>query len=518
MPNYKDINPKEKVGNRTLQKIIELRKDLDKRIPKKDLEENLMLATWNIREFDSPSFGARTSESFYYIAEIINRFDLVAIQEVRKDLTAMDRLIEILGPTWKYIINDVTKGSKGNKERIGFIFDTRKVAFGGLAGEIVLPPTRKKVGKNKYVEEPITQLARTPFMVGFQAGWTSFLLASVHIVFGKSKANDPARVKEIEHIANFLSDASEDPTIWSKNLILLGDFNIFDEKDKTMEALVSAGFTVPQELKGHSSNTKMDRQYDQIAFKVREDRFATSGNAGVYNFFNTVFREEDEKLYIKEMGKAYEQNTKGKKRDAKAKSLYYKTYWRTHQMSDHLPLWVQLKINYTDQYLTQKLASAAGGDFEEVASQASWSRDFNAAANQGPDLTASGGLAPDSAGADLEGKDLSSLKFEKFAFFEANFKDAVLEKANLKGADLRNANLHGANMQGADLSNANLSGANLFETDFSGANLEGANLTNCELFDTDFEGAKLEGAVFGEAQKDFLNDTGIDSSTVQFVE
>jgi hypothetical protein len=32
------------------------------------------------------------------------------------------------------------------------------------------------------------------------------------------------------------------------------------------------------------------------------------------------------------------------------------TYWRTFQMSDHLPMWVELKIDYSDDYLARKLA------------------------------------------------------------------------------------------------------------------------------------------------------------------
>jgi hypothetical protein len=40
------------------------------------------------------------------------------------------------------------------------------------------------------------------------------------------------------------------------------------------------------------------------------------------------------------------------------KSLYYRTYWRTHQMSDHLPMWVELRIDYSDEYLAYKLGKS----------------------------------------------------------------------------------------------------------------------------------------------------------------
>jgi hypothetical protein len=32
---------------------------------------------------------------------------------------------------------------------------------------------------------------------------------------------------------------------------------------------------------------------------------------------------------------------------------YYLSTWRTFQMSDHLPLWVELKTDFSDEYLTR---------------------------------------------------------------------------------------------------------------------------------------------------------------------
>jgi len=46
-------------------------------------------------------------------------------------------------------------------------------------------------------------------------------------------------------------------------------------------------------------------------------------------------------------------NTDGK--TEKQIASYYLTKWRTFQMSDHLPLWVELKIDFSDQYLERVL-------------------------------------------------------------------------------------------------------------------------------------------------------------------
>ena len=80
---------------------------------------SLLLATWNIRDFDSNKFGwgPRMPETYYYLAEMISCFDLVAIQEVNEDLAPLRRLMRILGREWDYIVTDVTEGTGGNGER-----------------------------------------------------------------------------------------------------------------------------------------------------------------------------------------------------------------------------------------------------------------------------------------------------------------------------------------------------------------------------------------------------------------
>ena len=351
MPFYKDIDKNTGEGQRILNRLLMLRKELDAKIPVRTLNDTLLLATWNIREFDSKAYGDRIPESYYYIAEIIDRFDLVAIQEVREDLKALKRLRSVLGGFWKYLVTDVTEGRQGNNERMAFLYDSRTVRFGGLAGEIALPPIAHK---NKGYE-PVLQFARTPYICGFTSGWARFMLSTVHILYGESKPDDPRRIKEIKNIAQFLKKRSLEATAWAKNLIILGDFNIFSPGDSTMKALLDAGFTVPAALQSLPSNLKKDKHYDQIAFRVQPGRLESTGKSGVFDFCKTVFRDEDEKVYIPSMGSAYLKTKKGQTRSKKGKTTYYRSKWRTYQMSDHLPMWVELKINYSEEYLKSKL-------------------------------------------------------------------------------------------------------------------------------------------------------------------
>ena len=356
MPFYQDIDPKAEYSPRLLDRLLALRRQLDQEIPARTQAETLLLATWNIREFDSPAYGPRLPEALYYIAEIIARFDLVAVQEVRRDLEALKRLCAILGGHWKYLITDVTEGDRGNDERMAFLYDTRKVSFGGLAGQLVLPPLRLKDENGKTVYQPVSQIARTPFMCGFQAGWTRFVLATIHIFYGNSSANDPERVEEIRQVAQSLRSQALDKHAWAHNFILLGDFNIFAPQDSTMQALTEAGFIVPPKLQNLPSNIPQTKYYDQIAFRVRDEHFATANQGGIFNYYKTVFRPEDEAVYVPYMGKSYHFTSSNQPRQDK--SAYYLNYWRTHQMSDHLPMWVELRIDYSDDYLRRKLQAA----------------------------------------------------------------------------------------------------------------------------------------------------------------
>jgi hypothetical protein len=58
----------------------------------KTIESNLLLATCNIREFGGTKYG-RCPDCYYFIAETIHHFDLIAIQQVREDLGALKKIL-----------------------------------------------------------------------------------------------------------------------------------------------------------------------------------------------------------------------------------------------------------------------------------------------------------------------------------------------------------------------------------------------------------------------------------------
>ena len=356
--NIKDIAEKK----RTINHLVDLRAQLDDEIPKKTAEGTLLLATWNIRQFTDN----REKESYMYIAEILSRFDLIAVQEVKGEMKGLEEVMKILGKNWTYIATDVTEGDPGNGERIAFLYDTNKVSFKGIAGEIVLPSTELIQG---------LQFARTPFCVAFQVGWFKFYLATVHIVYGSDLKK---REAEIKAIADFLSNRAEAE---KASYIILGDFNIPKAGDRFMKALESSGFKIPAPIKKHPTNFgKEVHHYDQIAFDLQlEDDIEVINEkvkSGAFNFTKSVYKDSDYEEYIPYMLKTVSvpnPDKPGKNKRVKVERTgeealeYFHGTYRIDQMSDHMPLWIELQVDFSAQYIEKQRKDVLAKEAEAKA-------------------------------------------------------------------------------------------------------------------------------------------------------
>ena len=204
------------------------------------------------------------------------------------------------------------------------------------AAEIVLPP-------NSIVGGP-RQFARTPFIASFQAGWLKINLATVHIYYGKGATGIERRKEEIRRLTALLADRARDDSDSDADsyFIALGDFNIVGPEHQTMEALLTNGFMIPEPLQSvPGSNVKQDKFYDQIALWTEESSRRKTFTrirpyrAGVFDYFDVVYRTDEETTYRPFMRKPDSDE-------------FYSSYssWRTHQMSDHLPMRVELHIDF----------------------------------------------------------------------------------------------------------------------------------------------------------------------------
>ncbi|WP_411034276.1 endonuclease/exonuclease/phosphatase family protein [Shinella sp. BYT-45] len=400
-------------------------------VPSKDSDTTLLLATWNLRDFGrkgARGHGERTLEALYYIAAFISAFDLVAVQEVNDDLDLFNTLKRILGRDWDFIATDTSPGKPGNDERMVFLFDTRKVRFRSIAGEITLledelirlneqraeiPPggkliladgTESDIPPGAVLKLPDgskilsgQQFVRTPFLVSFQAGWFKFNLCTVHMLYGEGRAGLEQRTREIAQIARVFQSRAAAERRRNKEkkrdedaneaYIVLGDFNIEKVGHATMNALLDNGFAMAEELQNAPTNMFQTKHYDQIAVLkghgvVRQRK----GLAGVLDVFQVVFRASSDDVavlkprdraklplagasdfdaYFDQMGESAMRDRHDKRRsfdngvsvnagDPRTREQareWYASAWRTYQMSDHLPMWTALEIDFRTEYL-----------------------------------------------------------------------------------------------------------------------------------------------------------------------
>lgn len=306
-----------------------LRRALDQAIPQKRSNQNLLIATWNLRAFGSLTrrWTAKSDDSpkrdlrgLRAIADIISRFDVIAVQEVTGDLRALRDMLSFLGNKWSFLMTDICLGRAGNKERMAFIFDTTRIRVSGLACELVIPPEwLREIGENALKE----QFARTPYAVSFRAQTTTFILVALHVDYGDGASD---RIPELKAIARWMADWARRSDRWHHNLLVLGDFNIDRHGSELWQAFTSTGLTVPDDLHAvqrtifaDPEDPTTDKYYDQIAWFQSGSRTRRLSmdyrNGGHFDFLPFVYTETN-------LSKS---------------SISYR-------ISDHYPLWVEFSL------------------------------------------------------------------------------------------------------------------------------------------------------------------------------
>ncbi|RDY61521.1 endonuclease/exonuclease/phosphatase family protein [Flagellimonas nanhaiensis] len=349
--NYeREMTDKDK--KRTIANILELKKGILDKIPSKTVDRNLLLASWNIKNFGR--LLDRTSESLYYIAEIINAFDIVAIQEINGDLEQFKKVMKLLGSDWKYTISDVTEGSAGNDERFGFIYDSRRVTHSGLAGELVIPP-------EMITDNPaIKQLKRTPAFTGFESGWRKFSIVSLHLHPGDGSDDKEIRKEEVRLLLDLLEEKLENAPFEDRNMIILGDTNLYEDDDDIVDLFTDKGFLESDGLHGKFTNTSLNQIYDRIFLNVHDYFTISTDEAGnergdVFHLFDYVYKNTDAEIAkYHDLMLEHKDDPSTLTSDAAFKK-YFNTYWKRNQMSDHLPVWLEIEVDSSPNFLKNKL-------------------------------------------------------------------------------------------------------------------------------------------------------------------
>ena len=222
---------------------------------------SVLIASFNIRKLGalqtSPTSTGRDDRTMRFLADVCRKFDLVAVQEVMPELTALRRLRELMGPEYGLIVSDIVgtfPGERGNEERLAYVYNRNVVQRRELVADVSTSRTRvmktiaqhhkelfNLMDKNKsakdtrkyfettlpkYFEDleagkkvkeprppkfsvdvdPFLQFIRTPFAVGFEVKGHpgleryEFLAVNSHLQFGRPQDRKAEAVVMFEWI------------------------------------------------------------------------------------------------------------------------------------------------------------------------------------------------------------------------------------------------------------------------------------------------------------------------------
>jgi len=294
--------------------------ELGRRIPRRS-NSTLLLASWNIA-----NLGAQDREPRHYdlIAEIIQWFDLVAIQEVRDDLSGLDGIMAALPGSWRRIFTD----KSGNDERMAFIYRHPKVRLMEMCGEIGIPVSEQEHINLPGVNRRFSGFDRNPMITAFNVRGFHIGLVNVHLYFGKQdtaaqrRASMDRRRLEAYAVSRWCDLRRRDADRYVDHFIALGDFNLprwGDSNDPIRQALTRRGLRRPTHSARIASAIASDSDYDQIL--CVPGLISRMRAAGVFDYDGAIFNA----MYL-------------------ARGIAsFRSYLR-YYISDHRPIWSEIDI------------------------------------------------------------------------------------------------------------------------------------------------------------------------------
>ncbi|REJ66229.1 MAG: endonuclease/exonuclease/phosphatase [Planctomycetota bacterium] len=252
--------------------------------------ETIRIASFNIQVFGVSK--ARDARVMDILAQVVRKFDIVAIQEIRaKDQTIIPRFVEQVNATgarYAHVLGP-RLGRTSSKEQYAFVFNTQTIEVDHSATYTISDPS------DRLHREPLISLfrARTP------AGGNPFTFQLVNI------HTDPDEVKtEVEALADVYRAVVSDGTN-ERDVIILGDLNASEHQLGSLGAI--SGMTCA--ILGQTTNTRRTKSYDNLVFHAQETNEYTGRN-GVLDLLREFNLTEKQALAV----------------------------------SDHLPVWAEFSI------------------------------------------------------------------------------------------------------------------------------------------------------------------------------
>jgi hypothetical protein len=375
----------------------------DYNLPKRR-KDSVVIGSFNIRKLGAVS--KRTQQSWEFFKNTIARFDLISIQEIMDDLSGLEHLLTLLGDDYGMVVSDITgakPGKSGNAERLGYLFNWKRVKRTALASDITfdrseiagnlydnrtdfsqawkahtkkLKAWEKKVAENKAAgkkrpDKPPIELPkfvsfiRQPHCVSFRISGKGnakpydFLVVNAHLLYGKYEQE---REWEFYALLEWLTlRAKYVKKLYHPNIMLLGDCNLdFDTVPNMQEdidaylkglnksALKSkkaavANFPILTAHPVHGilkTALRQENTYDQIGIFSNDPRLPTPKDNETAG--NTVGGYDYGVFNIANLiANALHGKDIDQVTSKQRKALYKKA---EYDISDHMPIWMRLGL------------------------------------------------------------------------------------------------------------------------------------------------------------------------------
>ena len=361
--------------------------------------DSVIIGSFNIRKLGD--INKRTDESWQLFKNTLERFDLIAIQEVMENSEGLYHLKELLGEHYKIAISDSTgaaPGRRGNGELLAFLYNSKRIEQTEVASDLSFDRTyihnrlfdhRKAITKslNKHNEDikeweakviankalgkrrptkptqsiPVfLSFIRQPHCVSFRikgaAGTEpyAFIAINAHLLYGKNKFE---RELEFKALIEWLTLRSKKiRTSRHPNLILLGDCNLdFGPSDVMREdidaLLKSLNKTYLKSKKAADANFPLLSEHPKHGYlKTSLRQKATYDQIGIFSTDKRLPKPDDNKIAgstvgsfdygVFDLGNLISHAFHSKAID-KITTKERKTIYKKAEfdITDHLPIW-----------------------------------------------------------------------------------------------------------------------------------------------------------------------------------
>lgn len=240
--------------------------------------ETIRVASFNIQVFGVSKI--EKPHAMEPIVEIVRRFDVVAIQELRAaDQTVVPQFVDMLnadGSQYAYIVGP-RLGRTSSKEQYVYVYDTTRIELAPQSVYTVPDPN------DLLHREPLVATFRVRGPAASQA--FTFSLVNIH--------TDPDETDtELDALADVFESVQRNGS-GEDDVILLGDLNVDEYHLGRLGQLPN----IAHAIAGVPTNTRGNKSYDNIVF----NRAATTeylGQSGVLNFMAEFNLSLDQALDI----------------------------------------------------------------------------------------------------------------------------------------------------------------------------------------------------------------------------